>query len=158
MLCLGASKGGTIACEAVVFFDAARADAFAFRRKRGGHTLSKGRYLAAQMNAWLEGDHWLELARHANSCAAQLADGLEQAGARIVWPRQVNEVFAIIPRAADAALKEQGARYYEWPARALPVAQRPAPDEVFVRLVTSFATDPASVERFAQIVARTTKV
>jgi threonine aldolase len=75
-----------------------------------------------------------------------------------VWPRQVNEVFAIIPRAADAALKGQGARYYEWPVRALPVAQRPAPDEVFVRLVTSFATDPTSVERFAQIVARTTKV
>lgn len=157
VLSLGASKNGTFACEAVVFFDPALAADIVYRRKRGGHTLSKGRFLAAQMNAWLADDHWLELARHANACAAQLEEGLRRANARIVWPRQVNEVFAIIPGAADAALKAAGARYYVWSSRALPPAQQARAGEVFVRLVCSFATDPRDVERFASICAAAAK-
>ena len=153
VLSLGASKNGTLACEAVVFFDPARAHDFAFRRKRGGHTLSKGRFLAAQMNAWLAEDHWLELARHANACAARLEEGLRKAGARIVWPRQVNEIFAVISRAADSALKAAGARYYEWPGRALAHDERPREGEVLVRLVCSFATSMADVDRFASVCA-----
>jgi threonine aldolase len=106
------------------------------------------------MNAWLDEDHWLHLARHANSCAAQLELGLRASGARIVWPRQVNEVFAIISRAADHALKDAGARYYEWPSRALAPEERPRDGEVFVRLVCSFASDPADVDRFVSICAK----
>ncbi len=156
-LSLGASKNGAIACEAVVFFDPSHAHDFVYRRKRAGHTLSKSRFLAAQMNAWLEDDHWLDLARHANACAAQLEAGLRNAGARIVWPRHVNEVFAIVPRATDVALKEAGARYYEWPSRALAPEHAPREGEVFVRLVCSFATDTADVARFAAICAQITK-
>ena len=48
-----------------------------FRRKRTGQTLSKGRFLGAQMSAFLDGDHWLDLARRANRTAARLAQGLE---------------------------------------------------------------------------------
>lgn len=154
VLSLGASKNGTFACEAVVFFDPARAHDFVYRRKRAGHTLSKGRFLAAQMNAWLEDDHWLHLAHFANACAAQLEAGLREAGAYIVWPRHVNEVFAIIPRTVDHALKAAGARYYEWPARALADQIKPREDEVFVRLVCSFATKPEDVARFVAICGR----
>lgn len=157
VLSLGASKNGAIACEAVVFFDPSRAHDFVYRRKRAGHTLSKGRFLAAQMNAWLEDDHWLDLARRANACAAQLETGLQEARARIVWPRQVNEVFAILPRTTDAALKAAGARYYEWPSRALSPVHAPREHEIFVRLVCSFATDPAEVEQFVAICRRLTK-
>lgn len=157
VLSLGASKNGTLACEAVVFFDPATAQDFLYRRKRAGHTLSKGRFLAAQMNAWLDGDHWLHLARHANACAARLEAGLREAGARIVWPRDVNEVFAAISRPTDEALKRAGARYYEWPARSLPEALKPRDGEVFVRLVCSFATAETDVERFAAICATSTK-
>ena len=38
-----------------------------------GHLLAKGRLLGAQMLGWLRDGHWLELARHANRQAAQLA-------------------------------------------------------------------------------------
>ena len=41
----GATKNGALACEAVIFFDPERAKTFPFLRKRGGHTLSKGRFL-----------------------------------------------------------------------------------------------------------------
>ena len=153
VLSLGASKNGTLACEAVVFFDDALAADMAFRRKRAGHTLSKGRFLGAQMCAWLENGHWLDLARHANAQAAALARALTQAGARLPWTREANEVFAILPARADAALQAAGARYYRWNAARLSPEARPRDGEVFVRLVTSFETAPAGVERFADIVS-----
>lgn len=152
VLSFGCSKNGTLMCEAVVFFDQGPAADFAFRRKRGGHTLSKGRLLAAQMVAYLEQDHWLELAGHANAMAQRLARGLRNLdGVRLPWPCDVNEVFAILPAAADKALKRQGAVYYPWSAAALAPAQAPRDGEVFVRLVTSFATEAADVDRFVGI-------
>ena len=153
VLSFGATKNGTFCCEAVIFFDPALAHDFAFRRKRGGHTLSKGRFLGAQMSAYLEGGHWLELARHANAMADRLAQGLATCpGVRLPWPCQANEVFTILPRAADSALKEAGALYYHWGSRGMSADQAPGADEVFVRLVPSFATRPEEVDRFIEIV------
>jgi threonine aldolase len=154
VLSFGATKNGALACEAVIFFDRKRAEDFVYQRKRGGHTLSKGRFLGVQMCAYLRDGHWLALARHANACAARLEEGLRRAShVRIPWPRQVNEVFAILPRRADAALKAAGARYYDWGARSLSPQEAPRDDEVFVRLISSFATKPADVDRFVAIVA-----
>src|SRR5690606_14464440 len=48
VLSFGATKAGALAAEAVVFFKPAQAAGMASRRKRGGHLLSKHRYLAAQ--------------------------------------------------------------------------------------------------------------
>jgi threonine aldolase len=149
VLSFGASKNGTICCEAVIFFDKAKAADFAYRRKRGGHLLSKGRFLGAQVTAYLDGGHWLDLARTANARAARLADGLAALPAvRLPWPRQANEVFVIVPRKAEAALKAAGARYYDWGSRGLEGAERPRQDEVFLRLVASFATTEAEVDAF----------
>jgi threonine aldolase len=158
VLSLGASKNGTIACEAVVFFNPQQALDFAFRRKRGGHTLSKGRFLAAQMNAWLNDDHWLDLASRANAHAQALAHGLRQIeGVRLPWPVQINEVFAILPQHMDAALKSAGARYYDWPARRLAPAFAPGANERFVRLLTSFSTPQRDVEKFIEIARKATR-
>jgi threonine aldolase len=156
VLSFGATKNGTLACEAVIFFHRARAESFAYQRKRGGHTLSKGRFLGAQMCAYLREGHWLDLARHANASAARLEDGLTRCrGVRLPWPRQVNELFAILPKRADAALKAAGARYYDWGARSLTPQEAPTNDEVFVRLICSFATKPADIDRFVAIVEQT---
>ena len=76
ILTLGATKNGALACEAVVFFDSARAANFAFQRKRGGQTLSKGRFLGAQMEAYITDGLWLRLAEQANASARRLARGL----------------------------------------------------------------------------------
>ena len=152
VLSLGASKNGTVACEAVVFFNPQQAQDFAFRRKRGGHTLSKGRFLAAQMNAWLNDGHWLDLAARANAHAQKLAHGLSLvAGVRLPWPVQVNEVFAILPKHVDVALKAAGVRYYDWPARRLAPAFALNADERFVRLIASFSTLDEDVARLIEI-------
>ena len=152
VLSFGATKNGALACEAVVFFDRAMAEDFVYRRKRGGHLLSKGRLLGAQMIAWLEDDLWLTLARRANASARALADGLAAIpGVRLPWAPQVNELFVVMPRRVDAALKQAGARYYDWGARGLPDEQKPTSEKVFVRLVTSFATRPFEIERFLDV-------
>ena len=151
-LSFGATKNGALMCEAVVFFDPALAQDFLYRRKRGGHTISKARFLGAQMLAYLEDDHWLELARHANAMARRLARGLRGvAGVRLPLPVEVNEVFAILPQAADTVLKAEGAVYYPWSAMGLARPQRPKNGEVYVRLVTSFATRTEDVDRFVMI-------
>ncbi len=152
VLSFGCTKNGTLMCEAVIFFDKTLALDFAFRRKRSGHTVSKARYMGAQMLAYLEDGHWLELAGHANKMAQRLAKGLRGIdGVRLPWPSDVNEVFAVLPSSVDKALKKNGAVYYPWSAAALGEADRPAKGAAFVRLVTSFATDPADVDAFVAV-------
>ncbi|MFO1117818.1 MAG: low specificity L-threonine aldolase [Beijerinckiaceae bacterium] len=152
VLSFGATKNGALACEAVIFFDKAKAESFAFRRKRGGHTLSKGRLLGSQMLAYLEDGRWLRTAAHANAMAARLELGLSNIpGARMPFVRQANEVFAILPRAAHERLQTGGARYHVWTPRALDAAERPGADETFMRLISSFAKTPEEIDRFVEL-------
>jgi threonine aldolase len=146
VLSFGATKGGAMGAEAVIFFDPKRAEGMSARRKRGGALLSKHRFIAAQMEAFLEGDLWLRLARHANGMADRLADGLTQAGFAPVWPVEANEVFAALPAALCDKLQAAGAVFYRWDAD--------ANGNVIVRLVTSFQTTAEEVERFVAL-ART---
>jgi len=156
VLSFGATKNGALACEAVIFFDPAAAGDFAFRRKRGGHVLSKGRWLAAQMLAYLNDGHWLQLAKAANARAAALKAGLRTLpGVRLAWDCDANEVFAVLPAPVDARLRAAGARYYEWGSRGAAGAPDLGAGEVLVRLVTSFATDPAEIDRFLATAAGT---
>ncbi|RBP15744.1 L-threonine aldolase [Roseiarcus fermentans] len=153
-LSFGATKNGALACEAVVFFDPTLAESFAYLRKRGGHTLSKGRLLGAQMEAYLKGDLWLQLAERANGAAARLSRGLSTApGVRIAWPTQANEVFAVAPDATAAAWREAGAKFYEWTTRSLAPERAPRAGETLVRLVTSFETAPEEIERLVGLAA-----
>jgi len=145
-LSFGATKGGAMGAEAVIFFDAKRGAEMQSRRKRGGALASKHRFIAAQMEAFLEGDLWMTLARHANAMADALAAGLTKAGCKPVWPVEANEVFAPISTEMDKKLKAAGAMYYPWPSEDVPK------DRILVRLVTSFQTTKDDVERFLAIV------
>ncbi|MGE0362956.1 MAG: low specificity L-threonine aldolase [Vicinamibacterales bacterium] len=148
VLSFGATKNGALGLEAVVFFDRGLADDFRYRRKRSGQLVSKGRYLGAQMLAYLGGDRWLDNARHANAMAAALADGLHDVpGLRLPLPVQANEVFAVVTRRLHEALVARGARYLEWPGEG-PGTDVVREDETFIRLLTSFRTTAADVQRF----------
>jgi threonine aldolase len=147
-LSFGATKGGALAAEAVVFFDAARAKNMPERRKRAGHLVSKHRFLAAQMEAYCADDLWLRLARHANAMAERLAAGLAALGVAPVWPVEANEVFVPLPARMDARLKSAGALYYPWHTNSLPHGIAVPGDACLVRLVTSFATRAEEVDCF----------
>ncbi|HWM45859.1 MAG TPA: beta-eliminating lyase-related protein [Xanthobacteraceae bacterium] len=153
VLSFGATKCGAMAAEAVIFFDPSRAAGMDERRKRAGHLFSKHRFVAAQFDAFLAGDLWLALARHANAMAARLGKGLAAIGIEPVWPVEANLVFALLPAEAHARLGHAGARYYEMRSRALPRQAAQPPGAVLVRLVTSFATSEDEVDRFVAAAA-----
>jgi len=144
----GATKNGALACEAIIFFDKALAESMPFRRKRGGHTVSKGRILGAQMIGYLEDDHWLHNARHANAMAQALTQGLNALGfARLPWPTQANEVFVVVPKAKAKALSEAGIRAAPWESISLPAQFEIGADDAFLRFVLSFKTTPSEIDR-----------
>ncbi len=144
VLSFGATKGGALAAEAVIVFDAVRAAFMGERRKRAGHLLSKHRFIAAQFLAYLAEDRWLTLARHANAMADRLAEKLTAVGLKPVWPVKANLVFVVIPCALEAKLKAAGATYYVRSSEGLDVGT----NNVLVRLVTSFSTQEFDIERF----------
>lgn len=152
ILVLGGTKNGLMGVEAVVIFDPARAWEFQLRRKRGGHLWSKHRFLAAQMLAWLEGDLWLDLARHANDMAARLEAGFGP-HAELLFPRNGNMIFARWPRALHARLKDAGAHYYLWPDTEH--MDGPPDTPASARLVTSWSTREAQVNEFLALMHRT---
>ena len=115
VLSFGATKGGAMAAEAVIFFDKARAAGMDERRKRAGHLVSKHRFVAAQFEAFLADGLWLKLAHHANAMATRLGAGLAAAGIKPVWPVDANLVFAVLPKAVHQRLTEAGASYYARP-------------------------------------------
>ena len=110
-LSFGFVKNGGMSAEALIFFRPELADATLYRRKRAGHLLSKGRYLAAQILAMLENDLWLDNARTANAGAALLA---RAAGDRLVHPVEANEVFLRVSADEAAGLRAKGFDFYDW--------------------------------------------
>lgn len=153
VLSFGATKGGALAAEAVVFFDPAAAREMGERRKRAGHLLSKHRFLALQFQAFLAQDYWLKLARHANAMADKLAAGLATVGYPPVWPVEANLVFVALPKAVEAKLRAAGARYYVRNSTSLPPGAATR-ENLLIRLVASFATRDAEIEQFVGLVRK----
>ena len=152
VLAFGGTKNGCIAAEAVIFFNPDDARDFAFARQRAGQGYSKNWFIAAQFGAYLDGGHWLELAGQANRMAARLATAIDQSDlGRLALVPEANEVFAILATSADARLREAGAKFYPWTADGFSAGARAGADEVMVRLVTSFQTSEAEVDRFAAV-------
>ncbi|WP_028056062.1 threonine aldolase family protein [Sphingobium bisphenolivorans] len=140
ILSFGCVKNGGMIGEALVFFGdqaQARAAEGARWRKRSGHLFSKGRYLAAQLLAMVEGDLWLRNARAANSAAQALAGG---AAGRLLHPVEANELFIRLTAQEAAQLRAQGFDFYDWGDGA-------------ARLVTNWSHDAASVQPLADALA-----
>jgi threonine aldolase len=136
-LSFGFVKNGGLNAEALILFRTELADEIAVRRKRAGHLLSKGRMLAAQILAMLEGGLWLDNARSANTAAQTLA---QAAPGRLIYPVEANELFLRASDEEAANLRAQGFDFYEW-----------GPGQL--RFVTSWDSDPQSVDRLAAALA-----
>ena len=139
----GGTKNGLLLGEGVVFCDPARAEGLPYLRKQTLQLASKGRFLAAQFVALLEGDLWRRSAAHANAMAARLAGALlDVPGVRLTQPVQANAVFAVLPAHATEQLQRDW-RFYAWD-----------PTSGEVRLMCSWDTTADEVDAFAADVAR----
>lgn len=135
VLCFGGTKMGLPVGEAVVFFDRALSEDFAWRCKQAGQLASKMRYLAAPWLGMLQDDVWLRHAAHANAMAQRLSQGLVAQGLRLVAPTEANGVFVDLPPALEQALRERGWRFYNFIGGA-------------ARLMCAWDMQPETVDRF----------
>jgi threonine aldolase len=144
----GATKNGCWCAEALVFMNPKMSKDLPFIRKRAAQLFSKSRFIASQFDAYLQNGLWLAMARHANFMAKHLENGIEHSNnARVAWPVEANEIFAVMTKACSEQLKQKGAIFYEWnPPRAK--ADLLGQYEVLIRLVTSFATETDQIDLF----------
>ncbi|HEV7805302.1 MAG TPA: beta-eliminating lyase-related protein [Solirubrobacteraceae bacterium] len=144
-LSFGATKNGIVFGEAVVLLAPGLDDGFAYLRKQTLQLASKGRFLAAQFVALLEGDLWQRSAAHANAMAARLAAAIADApDVRITQPVQANGVFAVLAPAAIEALQRDW-YFYVWDDSAGEV-----------RWMCSWDTTPEEVDAFAAAIRTAT--
>jgi threonine aldolase len=137
LVSFGATKVGALGAEAVVVLRPELAAGMPFLRKQSLQLASKGRFLAAQFEALLDGDLWQRLASHANAMAARLADGVRDVpGVLVTQAVQANAVFARLAPEATARLQEEF-RFYTWDA-----------SSGEVRWMCSWDTTPEDVDRF----------
>jgi threonine aldolase len=136
-LSFGFTKNGAMMAEAIVFFGGSGGAGVRELKKRGGHLLSKGRFVAAQICAMLKDDLWLANARAANAGAAALA---EACGDRLMHPVEANELFVRLTAAEAARLRAAGFDFYDW-------------GEGAARLVVSWDQDAATVAPLAAAIA-----
>jgi len=141
VLSLGLTKNGALNAEALVVFGHPEwLEGMERRRKRGGHLLSKMRYVSAQILSMLDDDLALDLARSANGRAAELAAVIEASPiAALKWPVEANEVFIQAEPAVLQALKDEGFEFHIWPGYA-----------DVGRLVCSWVTEPDQIKAFAR--------
>lgn len=136
-LSFGFTKNGAMFAEALVFFSGSGGAGVRELKKRGGHLLSKGRFVAAQILAMLEDDLWLSNARAANAGAAALAAAC---GERLLHPVEANELFLRLSADEAGRLRALGYDFYDWGDGA-------------ARLVVSWNQDAAALAPLATAIA-----
>ncbi|KAF5967204.1 threonine aldolase [Fusarium coicis] len=136
---IGGTKNGALLGEAVVVKDARLSSEFEFYVKQHGSLLAKGRVIGAQFAELFEDDLYFELARKANLAAESLSSGIAQGGFSVYAATETNQVFAVLPLSMIKVLKESFS-FYVWEKR--------GDDEAVIRLLTTWATEAAQVERF----------
>jgi len=140
---IGGTKAGTLFGEAIVIPNEQCAHEFAFHMKQRGALLAKGRALGLQFRELFTNDLFTRLAAKANDDASALSAGLTAAGYELAAATESNQVFPIMPSAVIERLQEHF-RFHTW--------EQLDDDRSVIRLVTSWATDPAEIDRFLSLV------
>ena len=115
LLSFGATKNGALMADAIVVFRPELAESLEQRRLRGGHLLSKLRFVSAQLEAYLADGLWLRLAAQANAAARRLSTGLAAVpGVELLHPVEGNEIFCTLPEDMARGLAARGFLMHPW--------------------------------------------
>ena len=146
VLSFGGTKNGLLIGEAVVFLNPELGRDFPYVRKQGLQLASKMRFLSAQFEALLGNGLWRRIALHENAMAAELASRVRGVdGVEIVYPVEINAVFARIPpQWLDDLEKEFFFATVD-------------PNEAQVRWMSGFDTTVEDVDRLSDLVKRCSK-
>ncbi len=152
MVSFGATKNGCWCAEALVVFNRDLLSHFQFIRKRSGHLFSKTRFISAQLEAYLEDDLWLKLARHSNAMGAELEKTLRSSNhVRPAWPSDSNQVFFIADKTKAQKWLDKGARFHPFPTPKGMETDITENEQVY-RLVASFVTQQNDIDALSEII------
>ena len=135
---IGGTKNGALFGEALVL--SAPDPHFRWQMKQRGAMLAKGRLLGLQFQALLEDELYFDLARHANTLAFRLRDGMAALGFPFPVPSPSNQQFPVLPNETVDRLRAMG---YEFETERVWDE-----DHTMVRFVTSWATPETAVDAF----------
>ena len=142
-LSFGGTKNGLLMGESAVILNPALDVELKYRRKQMGQLCSKMRFMAVQFEAYLHNDLWRRNAEHSNKMAQLLYQELQQVPqTEVVYPVQVNSVFARLPRNVWTALQNDYF-FYDWDEA----------DNV-VRWMCSFDTTEEDIHNFVAALRR----
>ncbi|MEZ5383463.1 MAG: beta-eliminating lyase-related protein [Microthrixaceae bacterium] len=138
----GGTKNGLVGADAVVFLNRQVATGSDYVRKQVTQLPSKMRFLAAQFNALLADDLWIQLGDAANASAQLLHRGVQSLPGVDAGPSPaVNSIYPVLPEAAIEPL-QRWSFFWDWDE---PRHQ--------VRWMTSWDTTPDDIEQFTAGVA-----
>jgi threonine aldolase len=141
-LSFGGTKQGLLCGEAVVFLRPDLGGDFAYWQKHTMQLASKMRFIAAQFEALLEDDLWIENGRRANAMAQLLLASVRKLpGIDVVHPVQANSVFARIPPDLIEPLQRE-TFFWPWDERA-----------GVVRWMSAFDTETEDITHFVEMLS-----
>jgi threonine aldolase len=136
---IGGTKNGALFGEALILRNSDVKEEFRYLIKQRGALLAKGWITGIQFCELFRNNLYFDLARHANEKARFLSEGLKAAGCRFLVDSPTNQIFPIMKKdIAEKLMKEY--MFYPW--------KEVDADHMAVRLITSWATEDAAVERF----------
>ncbi|MBQ6237738.1 MAG: low specificity L-threonine aldolase [Bacteroidales bacterium] len=139
VLSFGGTKNGLIMGESCVILNPALDNYMLYRRKQMTQLGSKMRFMAAQMECYIESGMWRRNAEHSNRMAQLLYNELRDVPTvRVMYPVQVNSVFVQLPREVWTSLQEDYF-FYDWDE-----------DANVVRWMCSFDTTEDDIRNFVQ--------
>jgi threonine aldolase len=142
-LSFGGTKQGLLGGEAVVFLKPGLGADFPYHQKHAMQLASKMRFTAAQFEALLEDELWVENGRLANAAAKALEAAVKDLPfVEVVFPVEANAVFARIPVDLVAPLQAE-TFFWPWDERA-----------GLVRWMCAFDSRPEDVAAFADALRR----
>lgn len=134
---LGGTKNGLLMGECAVILNPELDNQLPYRRKQMAQLGSKMRYMAAQMDRYLQDDLWRRNAEHSNAMAQRLYQAVKDLpGIRIVYPVEANSVFVQLARPIWTKLQEDYF-FYDW-----------IEDDNIVRWMCSFDTTQEDIDLF----------
>ena len=134
---IGGTKNGALLGEALVIVREDLKEDFRFLTKQRGALMAKGFVIGMQFEALLEDNLYFELATRANEMAEKIAKIIEDNGYKFYIEPCSNQLFPIFPNRLLEKMSEEFV---------YSVAAKIDEENTAVRFVTSWATDPESVE------------
>lgn len=145
VFCIGGTKCGALFGEAAVIVNPALKPDFRTIMKQGGTVLAKGRLLGLQFKTLFTDGLYCKICQHGIDLAIQIKAAVQARGLDFVTDSTTNQQFIIFPR----AMYDELSKHF-----ALAPWEYLDGDRIAARICTSWATDPAQVDKLCALIKK----